>query len=183
MTTRDVQAHIADVYQVEISPELVSTITDSILPELRAWGSRPLDSRYPIIYLDAITVKVRTDAHVINRPVYVALGIDLEGAKHVLGLWMGKGDEGAKYWLGVLTEIRNRGVNDVCIVCTDGLTGFADAIETPMARGHRAHMCGAPDPQLNHVLRIPPSQSAHPGAATDVHCSHHRRCPKGVERL
>jgi len=130
MTTRDVQAHIADVYQVEISPELVSTITDSILPELRAWQSRPLEGMYPIIYLDAIVVKVRTDAHVINRPVYVALGIDLEGAKHVLGLWMGKGDEGAKYWLGVLTEIRNRGVNDVCIVCTDGLTGFADAIET-----------------------------------------------------
>ncbi len=88
------------------------------------------DRLHPIIYLDAIIVKVRTDAHVVNRPVYVALGIDLEGAKHVLGLWMGKGGEGAKYWLGVLTEIRNRGGGGVCIVCTDGLTGFADAIET-----------------------------------------------------
>ncbi len=130
MTTRDVQDHIAEVYQVEISPELVSKITDSILPELRAWQSRPLDDMYPIMYLDAIVVKVRTDAHVVNRPIYIALGIDLEGQKHVLGLWISKGDEGAKYWLGVLTEIRNRGVNDVCIVCTDGLTGFVDAIET-----------------------------------------------------
>ncbi len=98
MTTRDVQAHIADVYQVEISPELVSTITDSILPELRAWQSRPLEGMYPIIYLDAITVKVRTDAHVINRPVYIALGIDLEGAKHVLGLWMGKATTPSPIW-------------------------------------------------------------------------------------
>ncbi len=112
---------------------------------------------YPISYLDAIIVKVRTDAHVVNRPVYVALGIDWEGAQHVLGLWMSKGDEGAKYWLGVLTEIRNRGAGDVCIVCTDGLSGFADAIETPMARGHRANMCGASAPQLNQVLRIPTS--------------------------
>jgi putative transposase len=130
MSTRDVQAHIADAYQVEISPELVSKITDAVIPELRAWQSRPLDSVYPVMYLDAIVVKVRADSGVVNRPVYIALGIDTDGRKHVLGLWMGKGDEGAKYWLGVLTEIRNRGVTDVCIVCTDGLTGFADAITT-----------------------------------------------------
>ncbi len=130
MSTRDVQAHIADAYQVEISPELVSKITDAVIPELRAWQSRPLDAVYPIMYLDAIVVKVRADSGVVNRPVYIALGIDTDGRKHVLGLWMGKGDEGAKYWLGVLTEIRNRGVTDVCIVCTDGLTGFADAITT-----------------------------------------------------
>jgi putative transposase len=130
MSTRDVQAHIADAYQVDISPELVSKITDAILPELRAWQSRPLDAVYPIMYLDAIVVKVRADSHVVNRPVYIALGIDTDGCKHVLGLWLGKGDEGAKYWLSVLTEIRNRGVCDVLIVCTDGLTGFADAVTT-----------------------------------------------------
>ena len=129
MTVRDVQAHIADVYQVEISPELVSRITDSVLPELREWQSRPLDAIYPILYLDAIVVKVRTDGRVRNRPVYIALGIDLEGRKHVLGLWLGTGDEGAKFWLGVLTELRNRGVGDVLIVCCDGLGGFGDAIE------------------------------------------------------
>ena len=130
MTTRDVQSQLREAYQVDISPELVSKITDGVLPELRAWQSRPLDAVYPIMYLDAIVVKVRSDHVVVNRPVYISLGIDLEGRKHVLGLWMGKGDEGSKFWLGVLTELRNRGVKDVLIVCCDGLTGFPDAIET-----------------------------------------------------
>ncbi|WKZ83745.1 MAG: IS256 family transposase [Acidimicrobiia bacterium] len=129
MTVRDVQTHIAEVYQVEISAELVSRITDAILPELREWQSRPLDPVYPILYLDAIVVKVRTDGHVRNRPVYVALGVDLDGRKHVLGLWLGAGDEGARFWLGVLTELRNRGVSDVLVACCDGLSGFGDAIE------------------------------------------------------
>jgi transposase-like protein len=129
MTVRDVQAHIADVYRVEISPELVSRITDAVLPELREWQSRPLDPVYPILYLDAVVIKVRTDGRVRNRPVYVALAVDLDGRKHVLGLWLGSGDEGAKFWLAVLTELRNRGVSDVLIACCDGLTGFGDAIE------------------------------------------------------
>lgn len=129
MTVRDTRAHLADAYQVDVSPELISKITDSVLPELRAWQSRPLDAMYPIMYLDAVVVKVRSDHVVVNRPVYISLGIDLAGRKHVLGLWMGKGDEGAKFWLGVLTELRNRGVRDVLIVCCDGLTGFPDAIE------------------------------------------------------
>jgi len=130
MTTRDVQAHLGEAYSVEVSAELISKITDAVLPELRAWQNRPLDAMYPVMYLDAIVVKVRTDHVVTNRPVYIALAIDLEGRKHVLGLWLGKGDEGAKFWLGVLTEIRNRGVKDVLICCCDGLSGFADAIET-----------------------------------------------------
>ncbi|MDP3971527.1 MAG: IS256 family transposase [Candidatus Nanopelagicales bacterium] len=129
MTVRDVRSHLQDAYRVEVSPELISKITDGVLPELRAWQSRPLDAVYPIMYLDAIVVKVRSDHVVVNRPVYISLGIDLEGRKHVLGLWMGKGDEGAKFWLGVLTELRNRGVKDVLVVCCDGLTGFPDAIE------------------------------------------------------
>ena len=129
MTTRDVKAHLAEIYDVEVSPELVSKITDAVLPELRAWQQRPLDAMYPIVYLDAIVVKVREDHVVVNRPVYIAVGVDLDGRKHVLGLWLGKGDEGAKYWLGVLTELSNRGVKDVLIACVDGLTGFGDAIE------------------------------------------------------
>jgi len=129
MTTRDVQAHLANAYKVEISPELISKITDAVIPELRAWQVRPLDVMYPVLYLDAIVVKVRTDGRVTNRPVYIAMGIDLDGCKHVLGLWLGAGDEGAKFWLGVLTEIRNRGVTDILIACCDGLTGFGDAIE------------------------------------------------------
>lgn len=129
MTVRDVQAHLSDAYQVDVSPELISKITDGVLPELRAWQSRPLDAVYPIMYLDAIVVKVRSDHVVVNRPVYISLGIDMEGHKHVLGLWLGKADEGSKFWLGVLTELRNRGVKDVLVVCCDGLTGFPEAIE------------------------------------------------------
>jgi len=130
MTTRDTQAHLQEIYGVEVSPELISKVTDAIIPELRAWQQRPLDAVYPILYLDAMVVKVRSDHVVVNRPVYIAMAIDVDGAKHVLGLWLGKGDEGAKFWLGVLTELKNRGVTDVLVACCDGLTGFGDAIET-----------------------------------------------------
>jgi len=130
MTVRDVRSYVADLYQVEISPEQVSTITDAIIPELREWQTRPLDPIYPIMYVDAVVVKVRTDGTVRNRPVYLALAIDTDGAKHVLGMWLGDGSEGSKFWLAVLTELRNRGVADVLVVCCDGLSGLGDAIET-----------------------------------------------------
>ena len=129
MTVRDTQAHLQEIYGTQVSPELISKVTDAIIPELREWQQRPLDEMYPIMYLDAIVVKVRTDGHVRNRPVYIALAVDVEGRKHVLGLWLGKGDEGSKFWLSVLTELHNRGLDDVLIVCCDGLTGFGDAIE------------------------------------------------------
>jgi putative transposase len=130
MTTRDIVDQLGETYGVNISAELVSKITDAIMPEVRAWQTRPLESVYPIVYMDAIIVKVRTDGRVINRPCYIALGVDLQGEKHVLGLWLGDGGEGARYWLGVCTEIRNRGVDDIMIVCVDGLTGFGEAIES-----------------------------------------------------
>jgi putative transposase len=130
MTVRDTQAHLQEIYGVEVSPELISRVTDAILPELRAWQQRPLDAVYPVLYLDAIVVKVRSDHMVVNRPVYIAMAIDVDGQKHILGLWLGKGDEGAKFWLGVLTELKNRGLSDVLIACCDGLTGFGDAIES-----------------------------------------------------
>ncbi len=128
MSVRDVQDHMAEIYGVEISPELVSKITDAIVPELRAWQSRPLDGVYPILYLDAIVVKVRDDHMVTNKAVHIAMGVDVEGRKQVLGMWLQR-EEGAKFWLGVLTELKNRGVEDCLIVCCDGLTGFPDAIE------------------------------------------------------
>jgi len=129
MTVRDTQAHLEEIYGVDVSPELISKITDAVLEERLAWQSRPLDRVYPIMYLDAIVVKIREDRVVVNRPVYIAMGVDIEGRKQVLGLWLGKGDEGAKFWLSVLTELKNRGVKDVLIACCDGLTGFPDAIE------------------------------------------------------
>ncbi len=136
MTTGDIVAHLEDVYDTEISRGLVSRVTDAVLTDLRAWQARPLDRVYPVVLIDAIVLKVREGA-VTNRPVYVAIGINLDGYRDVLGLWMGpSGGEGAKQWLNMLTDLRNRGVQDVCIVCCDGLKGLPDAVATtwPLAQ-------------------------------------------------
>jgi putative transposase len=129
MTMRDVQAHLADIYGIEVSPELISKITDAVWDELVEWQNRPLDRVYPVLYVDALTVKVRDGGVVARRAAYLAVGIDIDGRKHVLGCWIGDGGEGASYWLGVLTELRNRGVEDVLIACCDGLNGLPEAIE------------------------------------------------------
>lgn len=129
MTQRDIRDHLQEMYGVEVSAELISNVTDAVVEELKAWQSRPLDPLYPIIYLDALYVKMRHDGRVENRAVYVAIGVNLDGRKEVLGLWT-SGNEGAKFWLGVLTELRNRGVKDVFLVCVDGLKGFPQAIES-----------------------------------------------------
>jgi len=128
MTTRDIRAHLREMYDVEVSPDLISRVTDGVLEELQEWQSRPLDAVYPVIFIDALMIKVR-DGVVTNRPVYLAIGIDCEGAKQVLGLWVGPTTgESAKFWMSVLSELKSRGVADVCIVCCDGLTGLPDAI-------------------------------------------------------
>jgi len=129
MTTREIQGHLQEIYGVEVSPTLISEVTDAVQAEVRAWQNRPLEALYPIVYLDALMVKMRHEGRVSNRAVHVALGIDIEGQKEVLGLWT-TANEGAKFWLQVLTELKNRGVKDVFIACVDGLKGFPDAIET-----------------------------------------------------
>jgi len=131
LTTGEVAAHLAEIYDIEVSRETISNITDRVLEGLAEWQSRPLDAVYPVIFIDVINVKIR-DGNVANRPVYVALAVTAGGERDVLGLWAGAhGDgEGAKYWLRVLTEIKNRGVADVCIVVCDGLKGLPDAIAT-----------------------------------------------------
>lgn len=135
MTTREIQGHLQEMYGVEVSPTLISDVTDAVLDEVKAWQNRPLEAIYGVVYLDALYVKMRHEGRVENRAVYVAIGIDLEGRKDVLGLWT-SGNEGAKFWLGVLTELKNRGVKDILIVCIDGLKGFPQAIEAvfPEAR-------------------------------------------------
>jgi len=135
MTTREIQGHLQEMYGVEVSPTLISDVTDAVLEEVKNWQTRPLEPIYGVIYLDALYVKMRHEGRVENRAVYVAIGIDLEGRKDVLGLWTSN-NEGAKFWLGVLTELKNRGVRDVLIVCIDGLKGFPQAIEAvfPEAR-------------------------------------------------
>jgi putative transposase len=129
MTTRDIQSHLEEMYGVEVSPSLISEVTDAVMDEVRTWQSRPLDPVYPIIYLDALMVKMRHEGRVENRAVFVAIGVTLTGQKDVLGLWT-SANEGAKFWLQILTEIRNRGVQDVLIACVDGLKGFPEAIQT-----------------------------------------------------
>jgi transposase-like protein len=128
MTTGDIQAHLADVYDTDISRDTISRITDAVIEDLLAWQNRPLDPIYPVILIDAIVVKIR-DGQVANRPIYVAMGVNLNGERDVLGMWVGPGGgEGAKFWAGILTELRNRGVTDTFIVCCDGLKGLPDAI-------------------------------------------------------
>jgi putative transposase len=129
MTTRDIEAQLRQAYGVEVSAGLISEVTDGVMEVFKAWQSRPLENLYPIVYLDALYVKMRADGRVENRAVYVAIGIDMTGRKEVLGLWT-SANEGAKFWLQVLTDLRNRGVRDVFIVCVDGLKGFPQAIQS-----------------------------------------------------
>jgi putative transposase len=133
MTVRDIQAHLARTIGTELSHETISKITDAVLEEVKAWQSRPLEELYPIIYLDALVVKVRDGHQVRNKAAHIAVGVDLDGIKHVLGIWV-QATEGAKFWAGVCAELANRGVKDVLIVCCDGLTGFPEAIEATWPR-------------------------------------------------
>jgi putative transposase len=128
MTQREIQGHLEEIYGVEISPSLISTVTDEVLDEVRAWQSRPLDSVYPILYLDALQVKVKSQGRVANKAIYIAFGVNLHGLKEVLGMWAAEA-EGAKFWMQVVTELKSRGVQDVFIACVDGLKGFPEAIE------------------------------------------------------
>ena len=128
MTTRDIQAQLQELYRVEVSPTLISNVTEAVLDEVRQWQARPLEPLYPIVYFDCLVVKVRENQHIINKSVYLALGVNLNGYKELLGMWLAQ-NEGAKFWLAVLTELHNRGLKDIFIACVDGLTGFPEAIE------------------------------------------------------
>ncbi len=128
MTVRDIQYHLVRTIGTELSHETISNVTDQVLEEVKAWQTRPLEEIYPIIYLDALVIKVRDGHQVRNKAAHIAVGVDLDGIKHVLGIWV-QATEGAKFWAGVCAELRNRGVRDVLVVCCDGLSGFPEAIE------------------------------------------------------
>lgn len=129
MTTREIVKTFKELYGADASPSLISKVTDSVIEEVVEWQSRELDPIYPIVYLDCIVLKIRQDKQVINKAIYLALGVNMEGHKELLGMWISE-NEGAKFWLSVLTELQNRGVQDILIVCVDGLKGFPDAINT-----------------------------------------------------
>jgi len=145
MTTREIQGHLQEIYGVEVSPGLVSAATDAVLEEVRGWQSRPLDGVYPILYLDALIVKVKENGRVINKAVYLVIGVNLQGLKEVLGIWIAE-TEGAKFWLAIVTELQTRGVEDVFIACVDGLKGFPEAIEAVFPKT-QVQLC------LVHLLR------------------------------
>jgi len=128
MTVREIQSHLEEMYGTEVSPTLISSVTDAIMDEAKAWQMRPLDRLYPIVYLDCIHVKVRDNGMVRTKAVYLALGLNMQGEKELLGIWIAQ-TEGAKFWLQVVTELKNRGVQDIFIACVDGLKGFPEAIE------------------------------------------------------
>ncbi len=129
MTCREIKAHLQEIYGVEVSPDMISIVTDAVIDEVRTWQSRPLDPIYPILYLDALQVKVKDQGRVSNKAIYLAIGVNISGIKEVLGMWASE-NEGAKFWLSITTELKNRGVKDIFIACVDGLKGFPEAIET-----------------------------------------------------
>jgi putative transposase len=133
MTTRDIQGHLEEMYGIEVSATLISNVTEAVIEEVKLWQNRPLEELYPIVYLDPLMVKVCDEGHIQNKAIYVVLGVNLEGQKEVLGLWVAQ-TEGAKFWLQVLTELQSRGVKDIFIACVDGLKGFPEAIEAVYPR-------------------------------------------------
>jgi putative transposase len=139
MSDREISAQLVDLYGVEISASLISEVTDAVMDEVTTWQARPLESVYPILYLDAIVIKVRQDKRVVNKSCYLAIGVNCDGHKEALGFWIAE-SEGAKLWLGILTELRNRGLQDVLIACVDGLRGFPEAIESVFPRA-RVQTC------------------------------------------
>ena len=133
MTTREIQGHLQEIYGIEVAPTLISNATDAVLEEVKLWQNRPLEELYPIVYLDALRVKVRDEGHIQSQAIYVVLGVNLEGQKEVLGLWVAQSVR-AKFWLQGLRELQNRGVQDILIACVDGLKGFPEAIEAVYQR-------------------------------------------------
>ena len=165
MTTREIEGHLREMYGVDVSPTLISNVTEAVMEEVKTWQSRPLDEVYPILYMDALRVKVRDGAHVENKAIHVAIAVNLAGHKEVLGLWAAQ-NEGAKFWLQVLTELQNRGVKDIFIACVDGLKGFPEVIESVYPRAEVqiciVHMIRASLSYVNWKQRKPVAADLRP---------------------
>src|SRR6202167_3256839 len=201
MSVRDIIHHLRQVYGTELSPETVSRITDQVLEEVKAWQSRPLDPVYAVVFLDAIVVKVRDSQVVQNKPAYIAIGVDADGEKHVLGIWLSRTPpgtaaegEGARFWGSVMADLRNRGVRDILIACVDGLSGFADAITAafpqtvvqrcvvhlirnalrPVARRDAAQVAA----ELRKIYTAPPAEAACAPPAPSPESGWGRRSPE-----
>ena len=179
MTTRDIHAHLAEIYGVEVSPALVSAVTNVVTDEITEWQNRPLDAFYAILYIDALVVKVRDGGAVDNRAAYLVTGVDADGFKHVLGIWLGTA-EGSRFWAGVLAELRNRGIKDVLFVCCDGLNGLPDAIEATWAQGQSADMRYSPHQGINEIRFLERPEEGCRGDAADLHRAERGRRESGA---
>src|SRR5438034_7930419 len=156
MTVREIQGHLSELYGAEVSPDLISRVTDAVLDEVREWQTRPLDPVYPVVFFDALRVKIRDEGMVKNKAVYVALALNPDGEKEVLGLWIEQ-TEGAKFWLKVINDLKTRGVNDILIAVVDGLQGFPEAIASVYPQTV-VYLHRAPDPQQPGVCSLEGSQ-------------------------
>src|SRR6266702_3505360 len=171
MSTREIQGHLEEIYKVEVSPTLISNVTEAVMEEVKIWQSRPLDSVYPIVYLDALVVKIRETGHVRNKAIYVVIGVNMQGNKEVLGLWAGQA-EGAKFWLQVLTELKNRGVADMFIACVDGLKGFPESIATVFPEAQVQFVYCAPGASIAELRIVETAQGGGCGFTADLPRQH-----------
>ena len=182
MTVREIQGHLRELYAVDVSPDLISRVTDAVLDEVREWQNRPLDAVYPVVFFDALRVKIRDESVVKNKAVYLALALDCEGHKHVLGLWIEQ-SEGAKFWLRVMNELKNRGVDDILFAVVDGLKGFPDAITATFPRSHRADLHRPSDPPQPELRVVAGPQAVDAGAAGHLSRRDRRRGRAAACRL
>ena len=184
LSTREIQAELESIYGAEVSPTLISNVTDAVVEELQAWQSRPLSAVYPILYFDALFVKSREEGPVVNKAVYLALGINLEGEKELLGLWIAQA-EGAKFWLSVFTELKNRGLEDCFVACIDGLKGLPEAIRAGLSQGPGAALHRAQGAQLAQVRAVEGAQECRRRFAGDLrggNTPRGRACPGTLRR-
>src|SRR4051812_49189860 len=174
MTVRDISGHLSELYGVDLGRDTISRVTDAVLEDVQAWRTRPLDAVYPIVYFDALMVKVREDRSVRNRACYLALGVTCDGEREMLGLWWQE-TEGAKFWLAVLNDLRRRGVEDVLIACVDGLKGFPEAIEATFPQAWDQGLHRAPHPRLAALRQLSRQETGRHRAAPDLHRRQRRR--------
>ncbi len=153
VSTRDIQDHLQNLYGIDLSPTFISNVTNKIIPLIKEWQNRPLQSVYAVVFLDAIHFKVKQDGAIVNKAAYIVIGIDLEGCKDVLGMWIGE-NESSKFWLNVLNDLKNRGVQDILITCVDNLTGFTQAISACYPQPRNPEMHHSSDSQLHMVCLL-----------------------------
>lgn len=169
MSVREIRGHVEELYGIDVSPDLISAVTDAVLEAVAEWQNRPLDAVYPLVFFDAIRVKIRDEGFVRNKAVYIPLGILPDGNKEILGIWIEQ-TEGAKFWLRVMKELKNRGVGDILVAVVEGLMGFPEAISAVFPPDRGANLHRAPDPPFSGIRLLEGPQTRRAGAARDLSC-------------